>query len=378
MMRRLSALVVGLVAISAGSAFADVKAGVDAWSRGEYPAAIKEWQGPAASGDADAQFNLGQAYKLGRGVKQDLAKAEQFYSQAAGKGHLQAADNYGLLLFHRGARDQALPYLKTSADRGDGRAQYLLGIGHFNGDLMPKDWVRAYALVSLAHQSGLPQAAAALAQMDTHIPLAQRQASVAVASELAARAEANRSQQYGMADLGATTPEASPAATKPVVVAAAPKPVPIEKPAAIPAPTPTPKPAVIAAAPQGDSPRTAGADFARPGVVATPRPSPVATPVPAPKPVAAPAPKPVAPVAKPASTASGWRLQMGAFGVRANADALWNRIKSRPEIAGHGHQMLPTGKVVRLMVTGFGSSADAQTACAKLSSGGFQCLVVRD
>ena len=55
----------------------DVKAGVDAWSRGEYKKAVEEWRGPAVAGDADAQFNLGQAYKLGRGVPVDLAMAEE-------------------------------------------------------------------------------------------------------------------------------------------------------------------------------------------------------------------------------------------------------------------------------------------------------------
>ena len=35
---------------------ADVKAGVDAWSRGDYDKAVAEWRKPAASGNADAQF----------------------------------------------------------------------------------------------------------------------------------------------------------------------------------------------------------------------------------------------------------------------------------------------------------------------------------
>ena len=58
-----------------------VKAGVDAWSNGDYATAVKAWQAPAAAGDADAMFNLAQAYKLGRGVPQDLAKAEALYDQ---------------------------------------------------------------------------------------------------------------------------------------------------------------------------------------------------------------------------------------------------------------------------------------------------------
>lgn len=75
---------------------AAVRAGVDAWSAGNYEAAIKSWQGPAAKNDPDALFNLGQAYKLGRGVPKDLAKAEAYYGKAARLGHVAAADNYGI------------------------------------------------------------------------------------------------------------------------------------------------------------------------------------------------------------------------------------------------------------------------------------------
>ena len=61
--------------LAAVPALADVKAGVDAWERGDYPAAVAEWRPLAVGGDPDAQFNLGQAYKLGRGVPVDLGQA---------------------------------------------------------------------------------------------------------------------------------------------------------------------------------------------------------------------------------------------------------------------------------------------------------------
>ncbi|HMP57347.1 MAG TPA: tetratricopeptide repeat protein, partial [Novosphingobium sp.] len=163
---------------------ADVKGGVDAWTRGDYPAAVRAWQGPAAQGDADALFNLGQAYKLGRGVRQDLTRAEDLFRRASEAGHLQASDNYGLLLFQRGERARAIPYITAASDRGDPRAQYLLGIAHFNGDIVAKDWVRAYALASLAQRAGLDQASSALRQMDEHIPIEQRREGVALAGEL--------------------------------------------------------------------------------------------------------------------------------------------------------------------------------------------------
>ncbi|MBV1918921.1 MAG: sel1 repeat family protein, partial [Sphingomonadaceae bacterium] len=187
-------------------AMADVKDGVDAWSRGDFSSAVRAWRGPATKGDPDAQFNLAQAYKLGRGVQRDLKKAEQLFEQAAAHGHLQAADNFGLLLFQRGERARAMPFIHAASQRGDPRAHYVLGLAHFNGDGVAKDWERAYALVSLAQQSGLPQAAGALSQMDQYIPLEQRQRSVLLAGEIAANAVATRQRQIAAADLGVTGP----------------------------------------------------------------------------------------------------------------------------------------------------------------------------
>ena len=141
-------LALPLLAVSmlAAPALADVKDGVDAWQRGDYPAAVAEWRPLALAGDADAQFNLGQAYKLGRGVPSDLTQAEDWYRRAAKQGHLQAEDNLGLILFTANRRDEAMPFIIHSAARGEPRAQYVLGTAHFHGDLAAQDWPRAYAL----------------------------------------------------------------------------------------------------------------------------------------------------------------------------------------------------------------------------------------
>jgi len=367
----LFAALLAAASLTGTAAFADVKAGVEAWTRGDFPAAIKEWQGPAVRGDADAQFNLGQAYKLGRGVPQDLARAETLFGQAAARGHLQAADNYGLLLFQRGERVQAMPFIKAAAERGDPRAQYLLGIAHFNGDNVPKDWPRAYALVSLAQQAGLDQAKPALAQMDGFIPIEQRQQGVAMAGELSAQADAARSRQLAAADLGTTIP-ATAGASRP----APPRQTPV---ASAPAPTIASASEAVAAAARaagGESPRSAGADYTRPA------PAPVAaTPAPQPSLTAPPRPAPAAstPAATTQPAASGpWRVQLGAFGVAANADAAWNRVKARPELAGHPRINARTGSVVRLQAGGFASEAAAKAACARLSGSGASCIVVRN
>lgn len=316
--------------VTAADAGASVKDGVDAWSAGNYDGAVRIWQPLADRGDADAQFNLAQAYKLGRGEPLDLTRAEDLYGKAAAKGHVQAADAYGLLLFQRGERQRALPYIQNSAARGDSRAQYILGIAHFNGDLVPKDWVRAYALASLARQAGLPQAASALEQMDRSIPLADRQKSVVLAQQIAAETQANRQRLTASTELG-TRPVAAPPASAPI-----------------------PTPPLTSTLPQVRS----------------------EPPKPAPRPEAKPTPKP-APAPKPA-VSGPWRVQLGAFGVAGNAEALWSKLKGRPELAGRPRALVPAGKLTKLQATGFASRADADAACARLTAGGFGCLPSRD
>lgn len=356
-----------LSAPALGDVQTDVQAGIDAWARGEHAAAAHQWKGPAASGDADAQFLLAEAYKQGQGVKQDLAKAEELYGKAAVQGHMQASDIYGLLLFDRGQRVAAMPYVRTAAERGEPRAQYLLGLAHFNGDLAAKDWVRAYALVSLAQQAGLARATPALTQMDKYIALEQRQQAAALAGELASQADANLARQLASADLNAGSavtriPPAQPArpASYPSVASA--------------------QGAVTAAARAAgtESPRSAGADYARPAA-APPQVAAVRPPAPARAPASAPIVNRPAPAiaAAPAVSSGLWRVQLGAFGVSANADAMWNKVRARPELVGHPRINVAAGKVIKLQAGGFASQAAAQTACSRLASAGLSCLAVR-
>ena len=178
-----------LICLFAGPALtspasAGVKEGVDAWQAGDYAKAITEWRGPAKAGDPDAQYNLAHAYQVGQGVPADPKLAQDWYLKAANQGHEEAQTNLGLILFRNGDRSGAMPWIQKASDRGEPRAQYVLGTAHFNGDLVPHDWVKAYALMTRAAASGLPQAATSLSQMDQYVPLAQRQQGIAMAKEM--------------------------------------------------------------------------------------------------------------------------------------------------------------------------------------------------
>ncbi|HEY7809561.1 MAG TPA: SPOR domain-containing protein [Allosphingosinicella sp.] len=198
--------------LGAGAAFADVQSGIDLWQAGNYAGAVKEWRALAEKGDANAQFNLGQAYKIGRGVPVDLGSAQSWYEKAAAKGHKQAQANLGLILFQNGDKVKALPWIRKAAEEGDPRAQYVLGTALFNGDIAGKDWPRAYALMQLAAAQGLPPAVANLQQMDQYIPLPERQKGLALAKQMGRAATPVKAVAAAPAPASAKRPSPGPVA----------------------------------------------------------------------------------------------------------------------------------------------------------------------
>ncbi|WP_294012068.1 SPOR domain-containing protein [Sphingomonas sp.] len=177
------------LALAAPASAQSVKAGIDAWQRADYDSAVKIWRPLAEAGDADASFNLGQAYRLGRGVPIGLAAAQTWLERAARKGHLDAQTTLGLLLFNGGNRISGLRWLRMAAEQGEPRALLIYGTALFNGDGVVRDPVLAYAYVSRAAAQGLAPAQATLAEMDKLVPLDERRKGVAMAQNLAKAAE---------------------------------------------------------------------------------------------------------------------------------------------------------------------------------------------
>jgi uncharacterized protein len=169
------------VLATTASANVSVKAGVEAWQRGEHSAAVAIWRNLADKGDADAAFNLGQAYRLGRGVPADSSQAKQWFERAARQGHVDAQVSLGLLLFDSGDRATAMSWLKRAAERGEPRALLVVGTALFNGDGLKRDPVLGYAYVSRSAAQGLAAAKATLEEMDRIIPIEDRRKGVAIA-----------------------------------------------------------------------------------------------------------------------------------------------------------------------------------------------------
>jgi TPR repeat protein len=208
---------------AAPAAAQNVKAGIDAWQRGDYVSAVAIWRPLAEAGDPDASFNMGQAYRLGRGVLVDMSAAQSWLERAAQKDHVDAQATLGLLLFQNGNHADGLKWLKSAAEKGDARALLVYGTALFNGDGVAQDPVLGYAYVSRSAAQGLEPAKNTLAQMDEIMPLEQRKKGVAMAVDKA------------KTQVAETTATPRPAA-----------------------PTPKPKPATKAVAPQSSAASATG------------------------------------------------------------------------------------------------------------------------
>ena len=191
---RIAVAIMSAALACAGAAAAPtVKAGVEAWQRGDHAGATAIWRNLAEKGDADAAFNLGQAFRLGRGVPADSAQAKRWFEAAANKGHVDAQVSLGLLLFDSGERAIAMNWLKKAAQTGEPRALLVVGTALFNGDGLAQDPVLGYAYVSRAAAQGLAPARSTLAELDKILTLDERKRGVAKALEMA-KAPADKTQ----------------------------------------------------------------------------------------------------------------------------------------------------------------------------------------
>ena len=314
----------------------------DLWNQGDFYGAVREWRPLAIAGDPVAQYDLAQAYKLGRGVPQDLKMAEVWYGRAATQGHIPSRDNYGLMLFQNGDRTNAMPYIEESAARGEPRAQYVLGTALFNGDNRKEDWVRAYALMTRASAAGITAASLSLAQMDKYVPLEKRQQGLALARTLE---QAAAKPEVAGSLIGDTPPPAAPPriATEdmPPSTVGAP-PVPGEaKPAAV-------KPVLSKSVKATPLVKTASPQLVKPA-------PPKSSPVPSGK----------------------WRVQLGAFGDAAKANTLWSGLRTRVAALSPYRSFVTTvGPVTRLQAGPLPSRAAADTLCAAVKAAAQPCFPV--
>ncbi|MEO6224704.1 MAG: SPOR domain-containing protein [Sphingomicrobium sp.] len=293
-----------------------VNAGIIAWQHGNYANAVAIWRPLAEKGDADAQFNLGQAYRLGRGVATNLALAKSWLEKAASRGHVDAETTLGLLLFQNGDQGQALKWLKQAAEQDEPRAMLVYGTALFNGDSVTQDPVKGYAYVYRANAQGLPAAREIVGQLNKLMNPADRRKALAMVE--------NHDRAAAKSLFAQTRPDK--------IVPKQPKPPKAAKAARV----------AVAEAKQPPLPPTA-ADVSPPKA-ALPKP----------------------PAVKPSPATGSWRIQLGAFAQRGAAEALYRKLSGNGALAGRSAFYSSVGSITRLQVGPFPSRSAAQAACSAL------------
>ena len=170
---------------------ADWEKGLDAYEKGDYETAIKEWERLASQGDADAQYNLGHMYQSGLGVTQDFGMAIKWYILAAKQGDSEAQNNLGVMYESGQGVEQnyetSVKWYKLAAEKGNAKAQNNLAFMYANGQGIKTDYARGYMWWDISAALGHEKAKIGIADIEKEMPSYQIKEAKKLAQECIAR-----------------------------------------------------------------------------------------------------------------------------------------------------------------------------------------------
>jgi serine/threonine protein kinase len=143
----------------------------------DFNAAFSWFQKAADQGNAAGINGLAVLYDNGQGIAKDMSKALVLYGDAASKGSDKAQINLGTkYMTGEGVRrdlSQAAKYFRQAADQDNPKAITLLAWQYYQGQHLTKDFSKAVKLWTRAAAFGEPQAQCSLAieyQYGYHVP----------------------------------------------------------------------------------------------------------------------------------------------------------------------------------------------------------------
>lgn len=120
--------------------------------------AIKWYERSAAQGFVPAQYRLGNLYEMGTGVEKSFEQAKLWYQRAADGGHRMAMHNLAALYAggHMGGQqfELAAEWFERAANRGMVDSQFNLGMLYARGLGVEQNFEQSYKYFSLAALSG--------------------------------------------------------------------------------------------------------------------------------------------------------------------------------------------------------------------------------
>ena len=130
-MRNLTATLCLTIAVLLGSAgvseSADLQKGLTAARNGDMATALREWKPLAEQGNARAQYFIGMAYAMGKGVPQDDKTAVKWFRLSVEQGYSNAQNYLGQMYYKgRGVTQNsktALKWFRLAAKQGNPKAK---------------------------------------------------------------------------------------------------------------------------------------------------------------------------------------------------------------------------------------------------------------
>lgn len=149
--------------------------------RGEIQAALRALRRAAEFGHREANYELGEIYRQGLGVKREMALAARYYGDAAVAGHVDAqywlaeafANGHGV----EPNLSWAMRWYGKAAYQGHAEAQFAYGVLLGTGRGLAKNQARAFGWLTLAEQQGISRATSIRQAVEKQITAEERAAS---------------------------------------------------------------------------------------------------------------------------------------------------------------------------------------------------------
>ena len=146
--------VIFLVSLYPVAVMADYQEGRDAFDRGDYSTALKEFKTLDKQNDPRGQYALAVMYDLGEGVPQNFKEAVKYYRLAAEQGFANAQNNLGVA-YDQGdgvSKDykEAMKWYLLAAERGNRDAPNNIGVLHMIGFGVTRSFAKAHTWFTIA------------------------------------------------------------------------------------------------------------------------------------------------------------------------------------------------------------------------------------
>ena len=148
---------------------ADYQKGKEAYIRGDYDSALREWGPLSDAGHPQAQVGFGLMHEHGLGVEQNLTEAARWYRLAAEQGHASGQKNLGTMYeFGRGVEKnlkEAVRWYRLAAEQGLASGQKNLGTMYEFGRGVQRSLTEAVRWYRLAAEQGYAEGQTSLGVM---------------------------------------------------------------------------------------------------------------------------------------------------------------------------------------------------------------------